>query len=295
MTEVARGSMPLLRAVRPRQWIKNVLVAAAPLAAGSLLDGTTPRLVAAAFVAFCLASSAGYLVNDLIDVEADRNHPTKRFRPIASGEVSPRTAVLAAVVLGSASIVVGWTLGAPRLALVIAVYLAVTLSYSLGLKRQPVFELAAVAAGFVLRAIAGAAVTGLPLTQWFLLVASFGSLFMVAGKRSAELKAAIENGSAARPSVTLYSASYLNFVWSVSAAGAIFAYALWSFDVGAISGQVSWAQVSVAPFVLAILRYAVDVDSGRASSPEDVVLRDRGLQVLGIVWLATFVMAANGV
>ena len=95
--------------------------------------------------------------------------------------------------------------------------------------------------------------------------------------------------------MTLYSASYLNFVWSVSAAGAIFAYALWSVDVGAISGQVSWAQVSVAPFVLAILRYAVDVDSGRASSPEDVVLRDRGLQVLGIVWLATFVMAANGV
>ncbi len=292
---MARRSMPLLRAVRPKQWIKNVLVAAAPLAAGSLFDGQTPRKVLVAFVAFCLASGAGYLVNDLVDVEADRHHPTKKYRPMASGEISPRSAVAAAVVLAAAAMALGLTLGAPRLALVLGVYLAVTISYSLGIKTQPVFELAAVASGFVLRAIAGAAVTGLPLTQWFLLVASFGSLFMVAGKRSAELKAAQDDGAEARPSVTLYSASYLNFVWSVSAAGAIFAYALWSFEVGATSGQVSWAQVSVAPFVLAILRYAVDIDRGRASSPEDVVLRDRGLQVLGVVWLATFVLAANGV
>jgi decaprenyl-phosphate phosphoribosyltransferase len=283
----------LLRAARPRQWVKNVLVLAAPLADGTLLHGPVLRHVLVAFVTFCLASSAGYLVNDVIDVDADRHHPTKRLRPIASGALGITTALVAAGVLAILALVLGWVLAGPHLALVLGIYLVVTVGYSLGIKHQPVFDLAVVAAGFLLRAIAGGAATNIPLSQWFLLVASFGSLFMVAGKRYAELLAAEATGAQARRSVTLYSASYLRFVWSVSATATIFAYALWSFDVGATSGAVSWAQVSVAPFALAILRYAVDVDSGSAGAPEDVVLRDRGLQVIALAWLVTFALAAN--
>ncbi len=288
-----RGPTALLRAARPRQWVKNVLVVAAPLADGTLLHGTVLRHVVVAFVTFCMASSAGYLVNDLVDADADRAHPTKRDRPIASGALAPAAALISAVVLAVLALVLGWTLANSHLALVLAIYLVITVAYSLGIKHQPVFDLAVVAAGFLLRAIAGGAATGISLSQWFLLVASFGSLFMVAGKRYAELMAVAEHGAAARRSVTLYSASYLRFVWSVSATATIFAYALWSFDVGATRGAVSWAQISVAPFVLGILRYAVDVDSGKAGSPEDVVLRDRGLQLIGLAWLVTFVLAAN--
>ena len=287
-------TIALLRAARPRQWIKNVLVVAAPLAGASLLNGSVARHTVVAFVSFCMASSAGYLINDVVDLKADQHHPTKKHRPIASGAISSKFAISTAIFLAVAAIALGSTLGSAQLALVLAIYLVVTLTYTLGIKNQPVFDLAFVAAGFLLRAIAGGAATGIPLSQWFLLVASFGSLFMVAGKRYAELLVVTTDGNGSRPSVSLYSASYLRFVWSVSATATIFAYALWSFDVGARSGAVSWAQISVAPFALGILRYAVDIDSGKASTPEDVVLRDFGLQLLGAVWLVTFVLAANG-
>jgi decaprenyl-phosphate phosphoribosyltransferase len=282
--------------MRPTQWIKNVLVAAAPLASGDLFSVSAVRPVLLAFVAFSFASSAGYLVNDLLDVEGDRAHPTKCHRPIAAGEVTTRTAVIAAVVLAVAALAVGLAAD-PALALVVAIYLVVTGCYSWGLKYQPVFDLAVVAAGFLLRAVAGGAATGVPLSQWFLLVTSFGSLFMVAGKRYAEVVrlsgAGVEVPVAApvatgRPD---YSASYLRFVLGVAAAATVVFYALWSVVVG--HGDQVWAQISVAPFVLGMMRYAVDVDQGRAGAPEEVVLHDRGLQVVGLVWLVTFAIAAH--
>jgi decaprenyl-phosphate phosphoribosyltransferase len=293
-----QAASSMLRALRPKQWVKNVLVAAAPLASGDLFSWLTLPRIVLAFVAFCLASSAGYLVNDVLDVASDRLHPTKRTRPIAAGEVSVRTAIIAAVVLAVLSLAVSLLVN-PVLLLVVAIYLVVTASYSLGLKNQPVFDLAIVTSGFLLRAVAGGAAAHVPLSQWFLLVTSFGSLFMVAGKRYADVTR-VSDAATVAPSANLsdrdgnpmYSASYLRFVFSVAAASAIVFYALWSVVVGQ-NGEV-WAQVSVAPFVLAILRYAVDVDQGRAGAPEDVVFRDRGLQLVGLVWLVTFVIAAHG-
>lgn len=288
----------LLRALRPKQWVKNVLVAAAPLASGDLFSWPTLPKIVLAFVAFCLASSAGYLVNDMLDVASDRLHPTKRTRPIAAGEVSIRTAIIAAVVLAVLSLAVS-LLVSPPLLLVVAIYLAVTASYSLGLKNQPVFDLAIVTSGFLLRAVAGGAAANVPLSQWFLLVTSFGSLFMVAGKRYADVTRLSDAATGVtdanvsdRSGKPMYSASYLRFVFSVAAGSTIVFYALWSVVVG--QHEQVWAQVSVAPFVLAILRYAVDVDQGSAGAPEDVVFRDRGLQLVGLVWLITFVIAAHG-
>jgi decaprenyl-phosphate phosphoribosyltransferase len=285
--------LALSRALRPKQWLKNTLVGAAPLAAGSLLVPSVLGREAVTFVAFCLASSAGYLVNDVLDVAKDRLHPTKRLRPVASGALSPRLAVAGAAVLAVTAVVLGVELASSAVGLVLLLYLALTVGYSLWLKRQPVLDLGLVSAAFVLRAVAGGVAAPVPLSQWFLIVASFGALFMVSGKRYADVLQT-EAGTGRSWAVVPYSASYLRFVWCMSATAAVVGYFVWSFDVGAARGHSStWAEVSVAPFVLAVMRYAAHIDRGDAGSPEDVVLRDRGLQALVLVWLVSFGIAAH--
>jgi decaprenyl-phosphate phosphoribosyltransferase len=288
----------LIAALRPRQWLKNVLVFAAPLAAGSLLepDVLVPSLVA--FVAFCLMSSATYLVNDVRDAESDRAHPTKRSRPIAAGHLSPRAAIAAAVVLVLVSLGLALWVNAGLLGVLLA-YAAFTLSYTLFLKHEPVIELALLSMGFLLRAIAGGVAAELPISRWFLIVAGFGSLFMAAGKRFSELEHATRdvNGAAehTRRSLAGYTPAYLRFVWGTAAAVAITAYCLWAFEVGLAESSFPWAEWSVLPFVLAILRYAADVDRGEAEAPEDVVLHDRVLLAMGVAWLVLFGLGALGV
>lgn len=287
------GARALLTGLRPRQWAKNVLVLAVPLAAGSLLE---PGVLGASLVAvacFCLVSSATYLVNDVVDAEADRAHPVKRSRPVARGALSQRTALAAAAVLLVVALALAWWLTRPELVGVLLVYVAASLAYSTRLKREPVVELALLAAGFLLRAVAGGAATGIPVSQWFLIVAGFGSLFMAAGKRYSELVSLPEGASPVRASLAGYSPQYLRFVWGLAAGVTVTAYCLWAFEVGG-AGSGSWAAWSVAPFVLAILRYAVDIDAGRAEAPEDVALRDRTLQVLALLWVVCFALAAAG-
>src|SRR6202167_2152947 len=176
----------VVKAMRPRQWVKNVLVLAAPLAAlGADVHYNYADVlykVSVAFVVFCLAASSVYLVNDVRDVEADRAHPTKRFRPIAAGVVPEWLAYTLAAVLGAASLGISWWL-TPNLALVMAVYLGIQLGYCFGLKHQAVIDILIVSAGFLIRAIAGGVAAGIYLSQWFLLMMAFGSLFMGAGKR----------------------------------------------------------------------------------------------------------------
>jgi decaprenyl-phosphate phosphoribosyltransferase len=285
----------LIRTARPRQWVKNVLVLAAPFAAFAAdpvfhMDVVVDAAVA--FVAFSLVASAVYLINDAIDVEADRAHPTKRNRPIAAGIVPVQVAygVSAALFLASfaVSLVSSW-----RLLVVIGVYAAVQIGYCLGLKHQPVIDLCIVASGFLLRAIAGGAAAGLPLSQWFLLVTAFGSLFMVAGKRYAEIVLYERTGAKIRASLSKYSASYLRFVWATSAAIMIMTYSLWAFEIRQRTGTNSvWAVISIVPMVVAILRYAVDVDRGSAGEPEEIALSDRVLQVLGASWVACVALMA---
>jgi decaprenyl-phosphate phosphoribosyltransferase len=174
------------KAVRPRQWVKNVLVLAAPLAAlGSVVHYNYVDVlgkVAVAFVVFCMAASSVYLINDVRDVEADREHPTKRFRPIAAGVVPEWLAFVAAAALGVAALCVAWVLN-PGLALVMAVYIGIQLAYCFGLKHQAVIDICIVSSAYLVRAIAGGVAASIPLSQWFLLMMAFGSLFMVAGKR----------------------------------------------------------------------------------------------------------------
>ncbi len=274
-----------LRAMRPRQWVKNVLVLAAPVAAGSLFQVPVLVSTAWAFLAFCLISASIYLVNDVRDVEADRQHPKKRLRPIAAGELSVRTALILAAACLIASLVLSW-LVTPLLALTVAVYWLLQVGYSLFLKNEPIIDLAMVASGFLLRAVAGGVASGIELSQWFLLVAAFGSLFMVAGKRYSEIsEVGAEAGT--RASLARYTATYLRFVWTLACTAVILSYSLWAFEQRGEREWLGlpWAAFSIAPFTLALLRYAYVIDRGDAGEPEDVVLTDRVLQVLAVVWV----------
>jgi decaprenyl-phosphate phosphoribosyltransferase len=284
---VARG---VLRTMRPRQWVKNVLVVAAPFAGGDLFADGIVRQLVVAFAAFSIAASGIYLINDANDVAADRAHPTKRNRPIAAGIVAPQLALAVASVLLAGALALS-LLASVQLLIVLAVYIAVQLGYCFWLKHQAVLDICIVASGFLLRAIAGGAATGIMLSQWFLLVAGFGSLFMVAGKRYAEMMLAERTGAKIRKSLESYSASYLRFVWALSATVLITTYSLWAFDIGVVRQSSLWSVVSIVPFVIAVLRYSVDVDSGNGGEPEEIALRDRVLQVLAVLWVATLTLA----
>lgn len=273
--------------MRPRQWTKNLLVVAAPLAAGKLATTPVWWQTLVAFVAFCLLSSAVYLVNDSIDVESDRMHPRKRNRPIAAGLLPIPVALVLAAALAAGSLgmafAVAWELGTMLLA-----YAAMQVAYSIWLKHEPVLDLAVVSVGFLMRAVAGGLAASLALSNWFLLVAGFGSLFMVAGKRYSELHT-LGSEAGTRRSLVRYTDTYLRFVWSIAATSTILAYCLWAFDQH--WNGFPWQPVSIVPFVLALLRYAVDIDAGEAAEPEDIVFGDRGLQAIGLVW---FVLVCLG-
>jgi decaprenyl-phosphate phosphoribosyltransferase len=279
-----------VRAMRPRQWLKNLLVLAAPLAAGKLFEPAILRGAALAFVAFCLVSASVYLVNDVRDVEEDRLHPTKRFRPIAAGELKPATALALATVLGACGLALGFLVSLP-LGITMLVYVSLQLLYSAYLKHLPVVDLAMVASAFLLRAIAGGVATGIPLSQWFLLVAAFGSFFMVSGKRYSEMKA-LGGEAGTRRSLTRYSESYLRFAWMLAAVMVLISYSLWAFENGGNGALgIPWTAISIAPFTLGLLQYALEVDAGTAGEPEEVVLHDRVLQGLGLVWLVVISIA----
>nr|WP_262900303.1 decaprenyl-phosphate phosphoribosyltransferase [Corynebacterium amycolatum] len=296
----------MIKALRPKQWVKNVLVIAAPLAAGNeIMDsgrsiGTLTVDILVAFVAFCLAASSIYLINDARDVEADRAHPTKRFRPIAAGVLPVSMAYIMAAALIIGSIAVSWFASeGPGLAIVVAVYIALQLGYCFGLKHQPVIDIALVSSGFMLRAMAGGVAANINLSQWFLLVAAFGSLFMAAGKRYAELLLAERTGKKIRKSLQGYTATYLRFVWTLAATAVVLSYALWGFEMGRAPGTSStsaiWYEISMVPFTVAILRFAADVDRGDAGSPDEIALKDRPLQALAVLWLLSIAIAVYAV
>ncbi len=282
-----RRSLPraLLVEARPKQWVKNLLVFAAPGAAGVIGEARPFVQTLGAFGCFCLAATGTYYLNDAADLEADRLHPTKRFRPVAAGEIPLTLArvIGASAIVGAvlAAFAVNW-----HLAVVVACYVGLTTSYSLWLKHIAVADVIGVAAGFVLRAVAGGAAVDVPISNWFFIVASFGSLFMVAGKRYSEIHT-LGAQAGTRRSLGYYSESYLRFVWVLAASITITSYSLWAFGQGEGANGVPWAEISLAPFVLGLLRYAVDIDRGTAGTPEDIVFRDRALQGIGVVWAVT--------
>jgi decaprenyl-phosphate phosphoribosyltransferase len=276
----------LLREARPKQWIKNLLVFAAPGAAGVLTQVGALTNALLAFAAFCLVASGTYFLNDARDAEADRAHPRKRHRPVAAGLVSVEVAIGVGALLLACGLAVAAVVSVELLGLLF-LYVAITAAYTLFLKQTAVVDIAVVASGFIIRAVAGGLAVGVPISRYFLIVASFGSLFMVAGKRHGEhLDLGPERGSV-RATLSEYSREYLRFVWTMSSAVTITAYCLWAFEQSGGPG-LPWFELSIVPFVLFVLRYAQLLGSGLGSAPEELVLRDRGLQLSALVWLVAY-------
>lgn len=288
------GGHSLLRSMRPRQWVKNVLVLAAPAAAGVLPHPADLWRTAVALVVFVAASAATYLVNDVIDKPADELHPVKRLRPIASGQLPVPTALLVAALLGFGALACSAALALP-LAAVVGAYLAISISYSLYLKRLPLVEMACVVSGFTLRAVAGGAANHVPISPWFLLMTSFGALLIVAGKRSSEQQVLGDvQATTHRAALGAYAPEFLRGVRLLAMTVTVTTYCLWAFERAALLRPghprgLFWFELSIIPFVLAVLAVELGIMKGRGGEPEEMALSDRLLQVLGLAWVALVV------
>jgi len=281
----------VIRELRPKQWVKNILVFAAPAAAGVIDDRAELLHSLGAFVCFCAAASGTYLINDISDVESDRRHPTKCDRPIAAGTVPVPFAIVLSVIL-----LIGGIGGAFLIrrdfGFTILAYLALTSVYTLWLKHMAVLDIISVAAGFVLRAIGGATATNVPISEWFFIVTSFGALFMVTGKRQGEQSDLGDQAGELRPVLALYTPGFLTYLRAVFSGGALIAYCLWAFSSAEVHGSNNMLfQLSIGPFAIAILRYALLLDQGKGAEPENLVLSDRALLIAGAAWILTYGLA----
>lgn len=288
-----RRSRPraLLALARPRQWVKNALVIAAPGAAGALGHDDVPVRVVLAAIVFCLISASIYALNDVRDRHEDRRHPRKRFRPVAAGEVAPREAVVFGIVLMIAGLILAAGVR-PLLALVALGYVALTVSYTWVWRHLPVLDLVALAGGFVLRAVAGGVAAPVGLSRWFVLVITFAAIFVAVGKRLAESIRTTTSGHRARAVMRHYSPRRLRLLLSLSGAGALFAYCVWAFAVPTVNG-IPWRPLTIIPFAVCLLRYARVVRAGGGEAPEEVLMSDRVLAAGGVAWLVLFVLGVN--
>lgn len=272
--------------MRPHQYTKNLLLFAAPGAAGVLGDPAVFTRSVMGFLAFCAASSVGYIANDLNDIEADRSHPRKKYRPLASGEVSAQTArvLLACLFLGpmTLSLVYDW-----RFAAVLMTYVATTLSYTFFFKRVPWIELLFVAMGFLLRAIGGGGATETPLSGWFLIVISASAFVLICGKRLGEI-AVVGTKTKTRAVLASYDLASLKIAATLGCVYAVGAYLMWSiFEAGnrAEADRVIWLQLSAIPFACALFRYLALSLKGHGERPEILVLKDRFVVGFGLFWM----------
>jgi decaprenyl-phosphate phosphoribosyltransferase len=260
--------MKFIRLIRIKQWSKNLLVVAAPAAAGNVLREGEALKTAAAFFCFCLISAAGYAINDLRDIEQDRRNPKKATRPIVTGEISKTSAWITAGIL----VISGFSLATflpQAFVLSLTAYFFFTLSYSLYFKHEPVIELLIVSFGFTLRAIAGAAATQTPTSIWFLMVSTFAPLVILTSKRISEaMNVPFEN---LRPVMKKYSPEFLQFVLTLAAGVTITSYGLWAFS---LTESHPYAQFSVVTVTLQLFRYVWIAESGRGEVPEELFFKD---------------------
>lgn len=295
------GSLsPLIAACRPRQWTKNLLVFAAPLFAFRFESGVWIR-AGGALVAFCLISSAIYLLNDCLDVAADRAHPSKRHRPIAAGLVSVPAALSTAAVLVVMSLsMAAWITSA--LAGVVLLYGLIQVGYCLQLKRMALLDLFCIASGFLLRALAGVVAGGFGYSPWFLLTVGLLALFLAIEKRKAELRVAKDRGLITRQVLERYSLPLLLRLESLVATSAFMSYSLWAAGPALNGASTTWMLLTVPFALVGIFRYQLLSDPEEAErrlllspdctseKPEEILLGDRGIQLTLLGWLVTVVV-----
>ncbi|MDX6218006.1 MAG: decaprenyl-phosphate phosphoribosyltransferase [Frankiales bacterium] len=289
----AASTRALLTATRPKQWVKNLLVLAAPAAAGVLFKPSVAVHVVLTLVAMTLTSAACYLTNDVLDRHVDRLHVVKSRRPIASGAVSVQRALATAAVLGGLGLALAAAIAVQVLA-VAATYATLTLLYAVRLKHVPWLELAVVASGFVLRALAGAAAASVDASEWFLVVVTSAALIIVAGKRTSEL---VSEGVRARPVLLSYRRGQLRAVTLGATGALVCSYAGWAaFRPDPLASRLALA--SLVPVLLVLGRWARETARGLTGAPEDVLLLDpwvrAGVLAWGCLFVSTVLVALPG-
>jgi 4-hydroxybenzoate polyprenyltransferase len=270
--------------MRPRQWPKNVFVFVPLFFDRKLTDPESLLRTLGAFLFFCLMSSAVYMMNDLVDMEKDRQHPTKKYRPLPAGELSPKVAIISAVVFALVSLVGGYLLS-PMLALILLIYLALQIAYTWWLKNVVLVDVLVVASGFILRIGAGVAVIEVErFSPWLYVFSGFLALFLVLGKRRHELVLLGKEGANHRSILSEYNIDLIDRMLGIVTTGAVVAYSLYTFLAEGL--PANHAMMLTIPFVLyAIFRwlYLIHVRH-EGGAPEEIVLRDRPLQVDIILW-----------
>lgn len=283
-----RGA-PLLRATRPRQWLKSVLVLAAPTAAGILPRASVLAAVGTAMVAFTMTAAGCYLINDVIDRDLDRAHPVKRFRPIASGAVPPGQALRVGVLLVAAGSILA-ALQGPALGITTACYAVTTLAYAVRLKAVAWLELAIVASGFLLRALAGAFAVSVPVSSWFLLVVTAAAVMITVSKRLSEVIQTPASPGTVRPVLNRYRLVDLRRAQGVAAAVLVLAYAGWAVARPTVASGLC-AGGSLVPMMAVMWLWIRRSEQGRAGAPEDLLLGDRTMALLVLAWAVAYLAA----
>jgi decaprenyl-phosphate phosphoribosyltransferase len=282
-----RWLIAVVRTARPRQWPKTLLVFAAPLAGKTFgrPDGLGYALVAAA--AFGLASAAVYFINDVADAERDRQHPRKRYRPVAAGDLPARHALVLGAVCAVAGLAAGAAISVPLLTAAVGAYLAISFSYSWFGKHIPVLEVGFLASGFLLRVLGGAAATRVPPSGWFLLVCSLGALAVAVAKRYTELASLGAAAIAHRPVLRWYRPwALLAAQW---AAGVLMIAAYLAWAAGERPGAQMWHLLSAIPLAAALIRFGQLTARRTAAPVEDLLIRNGLMLTCELTWLALFV------
>jgi decaprenyl-phosphate phosphoribosyltransferase len=287
---VSRWLGAAVREARPRQWLKNLLVFAAPLAGATTGRPGGLAYAAAAFVAFGCASASVYYVNDVMDVERDRQHPVKCSRPVASGDLPVRDAIAIAVTLAFLAAGSGFAIGAPLLSAVIGGYLASSTFYSTRGKHIPYLEMLLVTSGFVLRVLAGAVATRIPPSPWFLGVCTLGALGVAVAKRYTELTSLGDAAVRHRPVTRFYQSAGLRKIQLTLAAGMVATYVMWA--AGQAIGARYWHVASALPLALALLRFGMLTGRRTVRPVEDILTRDGLLLACEAAWLALFTVGS---
>lgn len=284
----------LLRLMRPRQWVKNAFVAAPLFFTPPAWTPASVVTVAAALLLFCLLSSAVYVVNDYADRDADRLHPTKRKRPIASGEVTPGAALTLAGALLAGAVALGLAAVPPAVAKVAAAYFALNLGYSFGIKHVSILDVLVVATGFVLRVEAGAAAIAVHPTVWIVICTGLLALFLAVAKRRDDVAKLLSADH--RPSLAGYNIRFIDTALAMILGALVVSYLIYTTDESVLRRYGTDRLYLTAPFVIAgVLRYLqITLVEERSGSPTDIVVTDRFLIVAVLGWIATFGLLIYG-
>jgi decaprenyl-phosphate phosphoribosyltransferase len=282
MRTTAREVISILR---PAQYIKNLLLIAAPIGAAINPSTENMSILVRAFASFCLVSSAGYVLNDWIDRKKDKFHESKKDRPFAAGKLGKIHLVLLILSLTSISTLIGSTL-TPKFLIILFSYFVLTTTYSAYLKSVPVIELVVVSVGFLLRALAGAFAFDVQVSQWFLIVVGFSSLFLISVKRLSEFRKYSQYNT--RSVMAHYSEQFLVTVVGLSVTASILGYTLWAFEV---LGETPYGKISVIAVLIGMLRYLLHTKGTDGEKPERAVFSDKVIPLMGAVTMILLLVA----